>query len=121
MGRPKLEIDPGQVLRMAKYHCKDTEIADILGCSVDTLTRRFSAELAKGRAIRKMGIRRAQLYYALKGNATLLIWCGKQILGQVDKLEVADTTDDRNAADPEAVKRALAAADDKKPRLRIEP
>lgn len=29
--------------------------------------------------------------------------------------------DERNTADPDAVKRALAAADDKKPRLRIEP
>ena len=30
---------------------------------------------------------------ALKGNVTMLIWCGKQYLGQKDKTESAITTD----------------------------
>lgn len=110
MGRPKLDIDPRQVFRMAKYHCKDTEIADVLGCSVDTLTNRFSDELTKGRAVRKMGIRRAQIYHALKGNAALLIWLGKVMLDQTEHVDIAITENDRLSADPIAAEAALVAA-----------
>jgi hypothetical protein len=42
----------------------------------------FSVELVKGREALKQSLRRAQLTVALNGNPTMLIWLGKQYLGQ---------------------------------------
>jgi len=38
----------------------------------------------KGLSVATMSLRRAQLANALKGNAVMQIWLGKQLLGQVD-------------------------------------
>lgn len=84
MARPKLQIDPAQVYKLAQIGCKNDEIANWFGCSTDTIEKRFSAELAKGKSELKMSLRRWQLKAAEKGNATLLIWLGKQLLGQRD-------------------------------------
>lgn len=87
MARPKLDIDAQQVFKLAKLLCTTEEIAEFFGCSRDTLERRFAAELAKGRQVRKMSLRRAQFRAAFNGNPALLIWLGKQHLGQADKIE----------------------------------
>ena len=84
MARPKLDIDGDLVTKFASLGCKTQEIADYFGCNVGTITGRFSEELIKGRADLKMSLRQWQLAAAKKGNATLLIWLGKQLLGQKD-------------------------------------
>lgn len=84
MARPKLDIKETEIEKLASYGCKNIEIADFFNCSVDTITGRFSDILAKGRADLKRRIRKAQIDFALKGNATLLIWLGKNELGQSD-------------------------------------
>jgi len=84
VARPKIDIDAKEVEKLASYGCKNTEIADFFGCDTDTLTRRFKDILVKGRAGLKKRIRKAQIDFALKGNATLLIWLGKNELGQSD-------------------------------------
>lgn len=96
MPNHKKDIDPDQVRKLAAIGCTDVEIGDIVGCSHDTLTRRFKDDLVLGRANGKMSLRRKQWETALGGNVTMLIWLGKQILGQADK-QVIDqniTTDD---------------------------
>lgn len=87
MARPKLNIDPNLVEELAGIGCKNKEIAVIVGCSTDTLEGRFSAELEKGREHLKMSLRRWQLEAAKKGNVVMLIWLGKQMLQQTDKVE----------------------------------
>lgn len=87
MARPKLKIDPKEVERFASWGCKNNEIAILLNCSADTIANRFSAELQKGRENLKMSLRRWQLEAAKKGNVTMLIWLGKQMLGQTDKID----------------------------------
>ena len=87
MGRPKLNIDPKLVQDLAALGCKTSEIAVVVGCSPDTLDGRFSAELAKGRENLKISLRRWQLEAAKKGNVAMLIWLGKQMLGQTEKIE----------------------------------
>lgn len=82
-GRPPLEIDASEVRKLASIGCKNEEIADWFGCSVDTITRRFAEELRKGRANVRISLRRIQLRLAEK-NATMAIWLGKQMLGQRD-------------------------------------
>jgi len=88
MARPLKEIDAEQVRELAELGCLATEIGAILGCSTDTLFRRFTDELAAGKAALKHNLRRAQIQAALAGNATMLIWLGKTILGQRDHADV---------------------------------
>lgn len=89
MGRPKIEIDAKEVEKLASWGCKVKEIADWFGVTDDTIIRRFSEELAKGRANLQMSLRRKQIDVALKGNVSMLIWLGKQMLDQKDKHEMS--------------------------------
>jgi hypothetical protein len=93
MARPKLEIDNALVEKFAQIGCKTVEIADHFKCSTDTIQRRYAAELAKGRSDLKMSIRRWQIESAQKGNVAMLIWLGKQMLDQSEKLESKVTAD----------------------------
>ena len=84
VGRDKTVIPPEEVYKLAQIGCKDTEIADWFGIDGNTLRYNFSAELTKGRIALNMSLRRAQINTALAGNPTMLVWCGKQYLGQSD-------------------------------------
>ena len=89
MARPKkYDIDTEEVQKLAGYGCTNIEIADFFGCSSDLIEKSYSEFLTKGRANLKKRLRKAQLDTALSGNSTMLIWLGKQMLGQVDKQEV---------------------------------
>jgi hypothetical protein len=88
MARPEIEIDEKLVYKLASIGCKVSEIADFVGCSTDTLERRFAGEIKKGKAELRMSLRRWQLEAARKGNASLLIWLGKQMLDQKDTIEI---------------------------------
>lgn len=82
VGRNKIVIPPEEVYKLAQIGCKNQEIADWFGIDENTLSYNFSVELLKGRENLKQSLRRAQLKLALSGNATMLIWLGKNILGQ---------------------------------------
>jgi DNA-binding CsgD family transcriptional regulator len=83
MARPCKQIAAKQVERMASLGCSQREIGEILGCSPDTLQRRYAAPLKKGYAKLNMSLRKAQIDTAIKRkNVTMLIWLGKQRLGQ---------------------------------------
>lgn len=93
MARPKLDIDPDMVEKLAGVGCTDKEVASILECSVDTLSRRFAEFLEKGRSNRKMSLRRKQTEVAMGGNVSMLIWLGKQDLDQKDRVEIPPESD----------------------------
>jgi hypothetical protein len=84
VGRDKKVIPPADVFRLAQIGCKNQEIADWFGLDENTLTYNFSVELLKGRESLKQSLRQAQIRLALSGNATMLIWLGKNLLGQND-------------------------------------
>lgn len=96
MGRPKLAIDWEQFEKLCQIQATLMEMASFLGCSEDTIERRCKeehdctfAELYKRKSAGgKISIRRKQMQVALAGNTTMLIWLGKQYLGQTDKQEV---------------------------------
>ena len=89
MARPKkYDIDTKEVEKLAGYGCTNIEIADFFVCSSDLIEKSYSEFLTKGRANLKKRLRKAQLDTALSGNSTMLIWLGKQILGQVEKAEI---------------------------------
>lgn len=83
-GKRKKVITPEDVYRLAALGCSDKEIARWFDMSVDTLNYNFKIILEKGREDLKHSLRRAQLKLALSGNATMLIWLGKNLLGQSD-------------------------------------
>lgn len=84
IGRDKTVVPPEEVFKLAQLGCKDNEIADWFGINSNTLRYQFSTELLKGREALKQSLRRAQIEVALGGNSTMLIWLGKNILGQSD-------------------------------------
>ncbi len=89
MGRKPKPVDGALVEKLAAIACTQDEIAVVCGCSVDTLQRRFSGEYKRGRADAKCSLRRKQWQRAVKdGHPGMLIWLGKQLLGQRDKQEV---------------------------------
>lgn len=84
MGRPLKPIDAEVVEHLISTGSKIEEIADLYDVSRDTIERRFAANIRKGRARLKMSLRQWQLKAAQEGNATMLIWLGKNLLSQGD-------------------------------------
>jgi hypothetical protein len=85
-GRPLAVVDAKLVENLAGIGCPNSEIASIVGVSVDTLARRFAEDIDKGRNGGKTRLRKKQIELALAGNVTMLIWLGKQLLGQSDQI-----------------------------------
>ena len=91
VGRPKLDIDPEQVTRLARLHCTMQEMADFFGCHRHTLRDNFSPQIDKGRSEGNISLRRKQWQMAVeKGNVVMLIWLGKQMLGQRNEIIESD-------------------------------
>lgn len=85
VGRAGTVVPPEEVRKLAELGCKNKEICDWFGIDEMTLEYNFTPELTMGRARLKQSLRRAQLELALKGNPVMLIWLGKNILGQADE------------------------------------
>lgn len=92
-GRPKAAIDPQQVITMASYGCTAPEIAAVLGCSKDTLERRFKDELKTGRNGRN-GMLRAKIFKLAGKSAAMGIFLAKNYLGLVDTIKYEKLTDE---------------------------
>ena len=88
MARPKLELDTEMIEKLAAVGCSDKDNAYIMKCSVDTINRRFQEYLDAGRARGRTRLRNKQYEVAMSGNTAMLIWLGKQMLGQSDRQEV---------------------------------
>jgi hypothetical protein len=89
-GRPRLVFDLRMVEDLGGIQSTHSELAAVLGCSLDTVKDRlandteFSAAYQKGLENGKSSLRRIQWKNALSGNTTMQIWLGKQYLGQRD-------------------------------------
>ena len=81
-GITKKVVFDEDVYKLATMGCSDKEIALWFDIKEDTLRYNFAEIIAKGREDLKQSLRRAQIKLALGGNATMLIWLGKNILGQ---------------------------------------
>ena len=85
----KYDIDTDTLFKLAKYNLTNIEIADIYGCDESLLVKNYSEFLTKGRAELKKRLRQTQYEVAVDDkNVTMLIWLGKQILGQTEKAEI---------------------------------
>ena len=89
VARPiKYDVDTSKVQSLASFGNTYPEIASVLGVSEDILQKRYSTFYLKGRQSLKQRLRKKQINVALKGNVVMLIWLGKQYLGQSDKNEM---------------------------------
>ena len=92
-GRPPTPIDYETVEKLAMMQATLDEIASFIGFSREGLRKRRAwddelvAALEKGQDKGKISLRRLQWEQAQQGDRTMLIWLGKQILGQRDKHE----------------------------------
>ena len=94
-GRPLAPINWKQVDQMCQIRCTGEEQAAILGVDYDTLNRAckrehkisFAEYFKQKSAGGSMSLRRKQYTQAMEGNTTMLIWLGKNWLGQTDKIE----------------------------------
>ena len=99
MARPKkYNIEGKQVQKLASLGCSNVEIADFFGCDESLIRKSYSEFITKGKTQVKIKLRQAQLNRAFgneddkgnslnDGNVSMLIWLGKQILGQKDAPE----------------------------------
>ena len=107
MGRPKKAIDPEQVRSLARLGCTWDEIASVLAIARGTFSARMKEKkyrdaYDRGIAEGNTSLRRAQYDSAVGGNATMMIWVGKNRLNQTDRVETHNETtihDDSNALD----------------------
>lgn len=105
MGRNKKEVDPDQVRSLARLGCTWDEIASVLAIARGTFSARMKEKkyrdaYDRGIAEGNTSLRRAQYDAAVGGNATMLIWVGKNRLNQSDRVETKNETtihDDSNA------------------------
>lgn len=83
-GRKKIELDTDLLFKLAECHCTMKEMVYIMGVSAFTLRNNFQDVIDRGYAAGKMRLRKAQYRKALEGNPVMLIWLGKNVLGQKD-------------------------------------
>lgn len=133
VGRRAKDLDFDLVVKMRMAGCPDTEIAAELNIDVKTLTNKLKQDPLfaavyeraddRGRSI----LRRRQFVKAVDGDNTMLIWLGKNRLGQKDRIEDTGRTDRldevvaaifgvaaKPPVDPEAAAKA-AAEDNERP------
>ena len=87
MGRPKKKIDYEMVKKLGGMMCTQEEIASCLDMCTKTLQRdpEFSRVYKKALDTGRMSLRRLQMKAAERGNTAILIFLGKNYLGQRDK------------------------------------
>lgn len=94
-GPKVIQLDWEQFDKLCYIQCTQREIAAWFDCSVDTIERRveeeFGIKFAEYYAEKKekglISLRRLQYQAAEKANTVMLIWLGKQYLGQKDRQE----------------------------------
>ena len=96
MGRPPKLPDESRIVELATKGHVVREIAAILDVSERTLYRKYWQGLEKGRYLCPGAIRSKQVEVALAGNATTLIWLGKQLLRQRERVEERVVIEDGN-------------------------
>ena len=95
MARPVIEIKKEQFESLCNLQCTLDEIAGFFKCSSDTIERwckrtyneSFAEAYKKHSQNGRISLRREQWKLAQKGNASMLIWLGKQYLGQSEKID----------------------------------
>lgn len=97
---------------LAAIGCSMEVIATILDIDSETLSRnpKYAKAIKKGRSNMIKSLLHKQVEVALSGNTTMLVWLGKQYLGQSDRQEVANTF---NSEQPTSLEFKITNQEDK--------
>ena len=95
-GRKEVKIDWEFVKAHLKAQCSAPGIASLIGVSKETLYLRCPKDLGikfdeLRQSMRESGkelLRKKQFELAIKGHTGMLVWLGKQYLGQSDKADI---------------------------------
>ena len=93
VGRPLIEINWSMLEKLASIQCTGEEMAGVLNVDYKTIERackrennsNFGEWIEQKRAGGKASLRKMQYDAAKTGNTTMLVWLGKNWLGQTDK------------------------------------
>jgi AraC-like DNA-binding protein len=115
--KPMTDKEFEQLVAMIRIQCTRDEICDVLNMSETTLNRRlkergehnFEALYKKHSGEGKASLRRMQWKAAEAGNPTMLVWLGKNMLDQKDKVEQDHTSSDGSMTPKEIIIRAADA------------
>jgi hypothetical protein len=96
LGAPEKDFNWQALDGILQYGATKTDCAGVLMVSEDTIERRIKSKYGMTfgdyREIKKANIRvklrQKQIQLALEGNVPLLIWLGKNELGQTDRQEI---------------------------------
>jgi len=77
-------VDPDEVYRLSGMGCTMEEMAHFFGIDRETLKYNFLPYIQRSESELYMKIRKKQIEVAMEGNPTMLIWLGKNLLGQSD-------------------------------------
>ena len=101
-GRPPIAIDLDELEKLCGLQCTQRDLAGWFNVHLHTIENRvkddteydhhgvfmtFAEIMERGYAKGRVSLRRRQMENADKGNATMQIWLGKQLLGQRDIVE----------------------------------
>lgn len=108
MGRPPKPIDWKKVEALCQIQCSQEEIATVMEVHIDTLCIAskkeygitFSDLFKRWREGGRCSLRRSQWKKALEGNPAMLIWMGKQVLGQKDQVDYREVEPVKLGYDP---------------------
>lgn len=94
-GRPQKDFDKKDFENLCGLMCTQSEICTFFNTTDKTLVKwckrtykmDFSECFKRFSGKGKISLRRKQFEVAMRGNTPMLIWLGKQYLGQTDKVE----------------------------------
>jgi hypothetical protein len=88
-GPPFKQLDARKIELMAEVGCSREEIGLLCGVSTSTIDRNYDGAVKQGHAKRNYNLRKLQYESAKRGSVAMLIWLGKQWLGQKEHIELA--------------------------------
>lgn len=90
-GTTRQVVPPDEVYYLASLGVSYRELGEWYGVPEDTMRYNFRPYVEKAREETKQKLRQAQIRLAIGGNAVMLIWLGKNMLGQSDNPINTDT------------------------------
>lgn len=98
-GRPRMEVDPGLVERLASIGCTHREIAFGCDCSEDTIERHYLEQVERGKAFKNISLRRKLFKKSLDDeNVSCLIFALKNEAGMRDGMLLEHSNPDGSMA-----------------------
>ncbi len=109
MGRPRLNIDPEQVRKLAGLGLTQKDIASFVGCSQSLISLRFSSFYDLGVTQSKKSLRAMMWKEARGGNAPIMLRLDQRLFGPLERKQAVDDAEVLDALDQ--ADRAAAAAE----------